>query len=229
MTSCPTSDISVVVPVRDSMRYLPETLESICSQRLLPAEIIVVDDGCRDRSPAFAAEFSPLVSVVSAGGIGPEGARTIGCETASMPLIAFCDSDDLWHPSKLELQRAVIADVTEPMLVWTGFTEFVSAELAVGEYFGRPPVIDVCDGRIVSTLLMTRATLDVAAATMADAQSWVAWVAGLPDSVAVAWVADILVRRRLHLDNISLQGGDRQRRAWLRAARLRAQRQREVP
>lgn len=227
MTTGLISDISVVIPVRNSMRYLSETLESVCSQTLLPAEIIVVDDGSLDRSPAFAAEFSPLVSVVSAGGIGPEGARTVGCDAAAMPVIAFCDADDLWHPSKLEMQRSMITDVTTPMLVWTGLTEFVSPEIPPGEYIGRAPRIDVPDGRLTSSLMTTSVTFDVAESSMAVAESWVSWVAGLPDSVAVEWVPDILVRRRLHLTNLSLQSGDRQRQAWLRAARSRLQRQRD--
>lgn len=227
MSSGPISDISVVIPVRDAMQYLPETLESVCSQTLPPAEIIVVDDGSLDRSPALAAEFSPLVSVVSSGGIGPEGARTVGCEAAAMPVIALCDADDLWHPFKLEMQRSMITDVTTPMLVWTGLTEFVSPEIPDGDYTGRAPQIDVPDGRLTSNLMMTRVTLDVAESSMAVAQSWVSWIAGLPDSVAVEWVPDILVRRRLHLNNLSLHSGDRQRQAWLRAARSRVQRQRD--
>jgi len=220
-------DVSVVIPVRDSMRYLGETLESVCAQTIAPAEIIVVDDASLDGSAAFASDYSDLVKVVRSGGVGPEGARTVGCEAASHQVIAFCDADDLWHPVKLERQRQLISDVDRPTLVWTGLTEFVSPDISADEYTGRAPKTDIIDGRLPSCLMFTTATLDVERTTLAASKSWVSWVAGLPESVLVERVADILVRRRLHVNNLSLRTHEHQHASWLVAARERVRRQRE--
>ena len=48
------SDISVVMPVFNGEQYLAEAIESVHSQTLQPAELIVVDDGSTDQSANVA-------------------------------------------------------------------------------------------------------------------------------------------------------------------------------
>lgn len=222
-----TRPVSVIVPVHDGERYLAEALESVFGQTVAPREVVVVDDASTDRSVEIAQGFGDLVRVVSSGARHPDRTRAIGVEAATHELVAFCDADDRWAPTKLERQLEVLGESDGPVLVWTGLEEFVSPEL-VGSYTGRPPAVDVRRPRLVGALLTTRETCRLGEPSLADCGSWVAWVAGLPPDVESRWADEALLLRRLHDRNHSTTN-QRARQAWLRAARARAQRAREDP
>ncbi len=99
------SKISVILPVYNRAAMLAEALDSVCGQTLPPDEIIVVDDGSIDGSAARAGEFSD-VKVIVQSHQGVAAARNRGIRSSSHGLIAFLDSDDIWHPTKLEKQKA---------------------------------------------------------------------------------------------------------------------------
>ena len=107
--------ISVVLPVYNSKDYILETLVSVTNQTLAPNEIIVVDDKSTDGTDKIVRAFGEihknikLISLNKNSG-GPATPRNIGVETAKGELIAFIDSDDVWHPRKLELQYALIRE-----------------------------------------------------------------------------------------------------------------------
>ena len=50
--------ISVIVPIHNSEKYLPQCLESIIAQTYRNLEIILVDDYSDDRSPAICDEYA---------------------------------------------------------------------------------------------------------------------------------------------------------------------------
>ncbi|MGQ9606919.1 MAG: glycosyltransferase family 2 protein [Thermogutta sp.] len=106
MTDRPT--VSVVIPVWNAARYLPETLRSVLRQTRPPEEIVVVDDGSTDASAAVAEGFGPTVRVLRQENRGESAARNRGIEAARGEWIAFLDADDLWHPDKLARQLAAV-------------------------------------------------------------------------------------------------------------------------
>lgn len=112
------SKISVVVPVHDRRSMLVEALDSIRNQTLPADEIIVVDDGSTDGSGARAGEI-PGVFVARQERQGVAAARNAGIRLCSNDLIAFLDSDDLWHPAKLEKQSAYMDSNREILLSHT--------------------------------------------------------------------------------------------------------------
>lgn len=87
--------ISVVIPVLDREDELARCLESIgrVEYPKEKIEIIVVDDGSRDRSAEVARGYGALV--VSSGGVrrGPAAARNVGAARAGGDILAFIDSD----------------------------------------------------------------------------------------------------------------------------------------
>jgi glycosyltransferase involved in cell wall biosynthesis len=87
--------VSVIIPARDAAPTLGRTLEALAAQDLAgPFEVIVVDDGSRDQTPAIAKRFAPLVRLVrSERSEGPGAARNRGVAAASAPLLAFTDAD----------------------------------------------------------------------------------------------------------------------------------------
>jgi len=93
--------ISVVVPTYNRADLIGETLEAILTQSLPPAEVIVVDDGSLDDTPARLATFGSRIQVIRIANSGELVGRNCGIRAASGDLIAFCDSDDLWQPDHL--------------------------------------------------------------------------------------------------------------------------------
>jgi glycosyltransferase involved in cell wall biosynthesis len=86
---------SVIVPARDAAATLPRTLEGLARQQLGDEfEVIVVDDGSRDRTPDLA-ESAAVVSRVlrRQGGEGAGAARNAGAAAAEGEVLAFLDSD----------------------------------------------------------------------------------------------------------------------------------------
>jgi len=99
--------VSVVIPCHNSLRYLPETLDSVLAQDLTGSpltalEVVLVDDGGDDDLTGWAASRDDdRVRVVRQPNAGVSAARNRGIETSTGELVAFCDSDDLWLPSTL--------------------------------------------------------------------------------------------------------------------------------
>lgn len=97
--------VSVVIPCYNSLRFLPETLDSVLAQDLPAAlvgqvEVVLVDDGGSDDLEAWAAaRGDDRVRVVRQENGGVSAARNTGIAASRGELVAFCDSDDLWVPT----------------------------------------------------------------------------------------------------------------------------------
>jgi glycosyltransferase involved in cell wall biosynthesis len=94
------SSFSVIVPVYNRARLVGATLDAILAQDTPPTEVIVVDDGSTDDTPAVLATYSQVRTIRVTNG-GDLAARNVGMRAASGSLVAFCDSDDLWRPGFL--------------------------------------------------------------------------------------------------------------------------------
>jgi glycosyltransferase involved in cell wall biosynthesis len=110
-----TPEVSVLIPVRDGGELLREQLEAL-SRQTYPGrwEIVVVDNGSTDDTPAVLTEWSgrlPQLRVVSLEGTANASrARNAGAESARAPVLAFCDADDVVDPRWLQSLVAAIAD-----------------------------------------------------------------------------------------------------------------------
>jgi glycosyltransferase involved in cell wall biosynthesis len=96
--------VSVVLPVRNREDVLPRAIASVVEQKFQEWELIVVDDGSTDGSAEAARSFGDgRVRLLGLGSNrGGNAARNAGIREAKAPLIAFLDSDDSYHPEKLE-------------------------------------------------------------------------------------------------------------------------------
>lgn len=103
-----TPQVSVVVPTYNRADLIAHTLDSVLAQSLVPHEIIVVDDGSSDHTEQVVARYAPAVRYVRQENGGVASARNHGARLAGGTWLAFTDSDDLWHPRKLEVQLAAL-------------------------------------------------------------------------------------------------------------------------
>ena len=94
--------VSVVIPLYQTEAYIGQALASVLAQTFADFEVIVVDDGSRDRGPEIArATGDTRVRVITQENRGLAGARNTGIRHATADLIALLDADDLWAPEKL--------------------------------------------------------------------------------------------------------------------------------
>jgi glycosyltransferase involved in cell wall biosynthesis len=107
MTGVPQEGITVVVPVYNRAALLPATLDAILAQTAPPREVIVVDDGSTDETPAVLARYAPRIRGMRIANSGDLTARNAGLAEARGGLVAFCDSDDLWRPGFLAAMTAM--------------------------------------------------------------------------------------------------------------------------
>ena len=97
--------ISVIIPVYNVEKYLPECLESILGQTLKEIEIICVDDGSTDNSLPILKNYAAKdsrIKVISGENVGAGFARNKGLKVATGSFVAFFDADDFFHPQMLE-------------------------------------------------------------------------------------------------------------------------------
>ncbi|MCG6899247.1 MAG: glycosyltransferase [Gammaproteobacteria bacterium] len=97
-------NISVIIPTWNRARRLARALQSVFAQRLLPAEVIVVDDGSTDDTHRLVHRQFPEARYLYQPHNGVSSARNTGIHAATGDWIALLDSDDRWQPEKLALQ-----------------------------------------------------------------------------------------------------------------------------
>ena len=112
--------ISVVIPCYNAAAFLRATIESILGQTHPVLEVIVVDDGSTDDSANIAESFGPPVRVIRQPNQGESAARNRGIEAAAGEWVAFLDADDLWLPTKVELQAEAIRSAPADVVCVTG-------------------------------------------------------------------------------------------------------------
>lgn len=115
--------VSVIIPTYDRADYLREALDSVFAQSYLPWEVIVVDDGSTDDTPAVVQSYGSRVRYVRHDqNRGISAARNSGLNAAQGDLIAWLDSDDLWEADFLAtLVPLLMQDLTLDG-VYTGIT-----------------------------------------------------------------------------------------------------------
>ena len=100
--------ISVVIPTLNRINTLRRALDSVINQTYKPAEIIVVDNGSSDGTLKFLREQYPKITILTENKIGVSSARNKGIKKSINQWIALLDSDDAWHPRKLEIQTSML-------------------------------------------------------------------------------------------------------------------------
>ena len=96
--------VSVIVPAYNAETTIERSLLSALGQTFQPLEIIVVDDGSTDTTPAILAAMAnrfPILRIIRQKNSGVAMSRNLALSRAEGSWIAPLDADDLWHPEKL--------------------------------------------------------------------------------------------------------------------------------
>lgn len=199
--------ISCVIPVFNGADYLAESLESVLSQTHPPFEVIVVDDGSTDSTPAVAQAYGSRIRYVRQDNAGPAAARNRGVELSLGELVAFQDADDLWHPTKLARQVARFVARPELDLSVVHLQNFWEEELAEeARRFADHPLARPRPGYTAQAIMARRqlfssvGSLDPKALHK-DIAIWL--IEALQRGAVMEVLPEVLVRRRIHGSNRS--------------------------
>ncbi len=94
---------SIIIPLYNKELYIRSAIDSVLHQTWRDFEIVVIDDGSRDSSPAIVAAIEdPRIRLIRQENCGVSKTRNRGIEAARGELICFLDADDWYHPTYLE-------------------------------------------------------------------------------------------------------------------------------
>jgi glycosyltransferase involved in cell wall biosynthesis len=96
--------VSVILPTHNRASWVGRAAASVLAQTHRRLELIVVDDASDDHTPEVLALLEGPVRLLSQPRAGAYAARNLGLRHAAGEFVAFIDSDDAWHPNRLELQ-----------------------------------------------------------------------------------------------------------------------------
>ena len=100
--------VTVVTPCYNSEKFIASSINSVLSQTYSNWEMIIVDDCSTDKSveiiESIIKSHSKIKLVKLLKNTGVAQAKNTALNIANGRFVAFIDSDDIWHPTKLEKQ-----------------------------------------------------------------------------------------------------------------------------
>jgi glycosyltransferase involved in cell wall biosynthesis len=206
-------NVSVVIPVYDTERYVAEAIDSVLAQIEPHDEVIVVNDGSTDGTADILDGFGSRIILVRQAHAGPSAALNAGIARAAGTCIAFNDADDLWMPGKLARQRAVLQQNADIEAVFGQVQQFRSPDW-------QPQDAPSADERPAQTgvhraaMLIRRDAFGRVGAFDASLRvvDFIDWYGrAMQDGLRCVTLTDIVLRRRLHATNTGRIHRDAQR------------------
>ena len=206
--------VSVIIPNYNYAAYVGEAVQSVLAQTYRNFEIIVVNNGSIDNSLEVLNGFGDKIILINQSNRGQSGARNAGLTKSTGGLIAFLDADDLWEPTKLEKQIALLNDDTQ--LIYSGLLRFddesgetLSLEfpryrgVCAPRFLGNPGIGVVLGGE--SSALFSRELLSKVGTFDSDLNISAGWDFFRRCSYFTSFdfVPQVLVKYRIHANNMS--------------------------
>jgi glycosyltransferase involved in cell wall biosynthesis len=199
----------------------------VLAQTFRDFEIIVVNDGSTDGTEAVLRRYRDRITCITQGNRGLAASRQEGLKASHGPWIAFLDADDIWVPHKLERQINHIASHPECGMVTTDVLSFEGEQVVSDSLKDR---YRVRSGYVAEHLLfgnwitpsaaMVRRecfakvrTFDVPKPSFGE--DWLMWMQIAPH-YRICFIDEVLVRRRIHSNNMSRVNEEQQFQCLLR-------------
>lgn len=146
-------DVSVVIPAYNQGRYLREAIDSALLQRPAPLEVIVIDDGSTDETPAVCEAFGGRIRYVRQKNGGVSAARNLGVAMSRGAAILFLDSDDVLLPGVISRALHALASAPTGARIAGVHTDYqiFSEE---GDYVQRVSVKSISRARLLRDSLL---------------------------------------------------------------------------
>ena len=216
------------MPVRNGERYLAEAIESVLTQTLAELELVVVDDGSTDRSAEIvssAAARDSRVRLYSQDPLGLCAALNRAADVARAPLLARLDADDVALPERLERQVAFLAQNPAVAVVGGGVIVIDQNGIELDCEPG-PERVDLSKGNALSHPSVTMradALRRIGGYRLYPAEDFDLWLR-LEEHHQLAALPDLVVKHRLHLEQVSIRSFENQALTALAASAAARQR-----
>lgn len=107
--------VSIVIPVYNGERYLKDAIDSALAQTYEHKEIIVVNDGSKDKTEEIALSYGDRIRYFAKENGGVSTALNLGISNMRGEYFSWLSHDDLYMPEKIALQLAALSD--DPMRI----------------------------------------------------------------------------------------------------------------
>ena len=209
--------VSLVIATFNHARFLGEALDSALAQTLEGVEVVVVDDGSTDDTPAALASYVGRIQVIRQPNRGLAAARNAGLAAARGTYVGFLDADDVLMPTKLAEQVALLESA--PNVGWTYCDALIETiatgtEMRASERFGYGARMldgwlfpELIHGNFISAIapLVRRTVLDAAGGfddRLTALEDWDLWLR-LSLIAEARYSPAVLVRYRVHPGGMS--------------------------
>ena len=199
--------VGAIVPVYNAERFIAEALDSVLGQTVPPEVVIVVDDGSNDESATIARSYGSAVTVVHQPNAGPASARNTGLDRLTTDLVAFCDADDVWDEHKIERQLDAITLDPSIEVCFCRIANFWDGAPAERDrVFAERNLTDEFPFPLLQSVLARRDVFERIGRfdpqlLFGEDVDWYRRVLG--NDLHVHTVDAVLVRRRVHADNLT--------------------------
>ena len=209
--------VSLIIATFNHARFLGAALDSALAQTLKGVEVIVVDDGSTDGTPAVLARYADRVRVIRQTNRGLAVARNTGLAAARGTYVSFLDADDVVLPTKLAEQVAQLE--AAPTVGWTYCDVLIETvatghEMRASERFGYGARMldgwlfpELIHGNFIPAIapLVRRTVLDAAGGfddRLTALEDWDLWLR-LSLIAEARYSPAVLVRYRVHPGGMS--------------------------
>ncbi|AXR77725.1 glycosyltransferase family 2 protein [Natrarchaeobaculum sulfurireducens] len=198
--------VSIIIPTYYRNEWLQDAIESSLRQEFTPVEIIVVDDSGEAHARSLVEEYSSVKYVPLQENVGENQAREAGLSEATGRYIQFLDDDDLLRGDKLDRQIQRFDDTTG--VVYSGLKYLYSEEIIQPDPAVRGNVLkDALRFQLwppcyTSSLLIDRSVLNEVRPLRHHGAGDTDFLIGLAKRTHFDSVAEPLVKKRVHRDNL---------------------------
>jgi glycosyltransferase involved in cell wall biosynthesis len=139
--------VAVIIPVYNGAETVGEAIASVLAQSFRDFELIVVDDGSTDATPAVLARYATTIRVITQLNGGIAAARNAALRASTSEFVALLDCDDVWEPSMLAHSVAALERDPSCVLAYTNLAVTDSNGIAldtalVGPTTAHAPTLD---------------------------------------------------------------------------------------
>ena len=118
--------VSVIMPAYNAQNFIAEAIESVIHQTYKSLELIIVDDGSKDKTYDICRHYSNTYGNIKllrhhhGGNEGVSKSRMLAIEKSKGKYLAFCDADDVFLRHKIEMQITQLEQQNSIVMCHTG-------------------------------------------------------------------------------------------------------------